>query len=56
MAQSDIELRLNGKPLGGDPEIQITIDDIKEEDVYRLIYHEDLWPDVISDSEHRING
>lgn len=56
MAQSNIELRLNGKPLGSDPEIQITIDDIKEEDVYRLLYHEDLWPEVITDDNGRING
>lgn len=42
--------------MANDPEIKITIDDIKEEDVYRLLYHEDLWPDVISDDEDRING
>lgn len=30
-------------------EIEITIDDISEEAVYELLYHEPLWPDVIGD-------
>jgi len=35
--------------MASDPEITITTDDIKEEDIYQLLYHEPLWPDVISD-------
>lgn len=39
-----------------DPEIKITIEDIREEDVYQLLYREPLWPDVISDDDNRTNG
>lgn len=42
--------------MADDPEVKIIIDDIREEDVYRLLYREDLWPDVISDDSKRING
>lgn len=49
MAESDIEIQLNGKPLGGNSELLITIDDIRDEDVYAMVHGEEMWPDVVID-------